>query len=187
MIAKIEDGVEIPSSNSGGKAKKPLSQERAREPVHEMRAYESWDASDKDMVDDKPWVRPTSLDAPPARPGFMQRWVRVAVYNDEDPTNTSRKFREGWKPRPADTVPQSYSAPTISHGKWAGAVGVEGSILCEMPKKMWQKRRDAVEKRTRDITDAIEQELQAQSRPGMEITQTRSSRVVREVKIQADE
>jgi len=166
---------------------RPLSAERVREPTHITQAFESYDLEDAHTVDDRPWVRPTSLEAPPPRPGFAQRWIRVAVMGTEDPTNASRKFREGWKPRRAETVPPSYAVPTISHGKWAGAVGVEGSVLCEMPKKLKAKRDAVYRKKTDDVTDAIEGELQAQSRPGMEITQTRKSTLVREVKAQVDD
>jgi len=163
-----------------------LSKERLREPVHEMRAYDSYALEDAGKTNDKPWVRPSSLEAPPPRPGFAQRWIRVAIRSEADPTNTSRKFREGWKPRPADTVPPSHQVPTIAHGKWAGTIGVEGSILCEMPKTMRAKRNAAVAQKTAKVTDAIEAELQAQSHPGMEITQIRKSTLVREVRPQVD-
>lgn len=178
---KIDDDVELPG-------RRPLSQERASEPVHKTREYDSYTLADANTVtEDRPWVRPTSLEAPPARPGFAQRWIRVAIRNEEDPTNTARKFREGWKPRPADTVPASHQAPTISHGKWAGTIGVEGMVLCEMPKTMVEKRRKFYSNETQRVTDAIESELQAQSHPNMQITQERSSKAVREVKVQADE
>jgi len=177
---QIDDNVPIPGSVS-------LSRERAREPVHESREYETYELADANKSEaDKPWVRPTSLEAPPARPGFAQRWIRVAIRNDPDPTNTSRKFREGWKPRAASTVPSSYQAPTIAHGKWAGTIGVEGMVLCEMPTKMVEKRRKFYAGETRRVTSAIETELQAQSHPSMQITQERSSKLVREVKPMTD-
>ena len=75
----------------------------------------------------------------------------------------------------------------MAHGKWAGAIMVEGMLLCEMPLGMIEKRRKFFATETARVTDAIEGELQANSRPVMEITQQRSSRVVREVKPMADE
>jgi len=186
---QIEEAAEIPRPKVSrkGSTNKTLAQERQREPAHETRAYDTYELEDVHNVEDRPWVRPTSLEAPPARPGFAQRWIRVALRGEADPTNTARRFREGWKPRPADTVPASYQVPTIMHGKWSGAIGVEGMLLCEMPKKLRQKRVDAIAAETRRVTNAIEGELQAQSRPGMEISQTRISKVVREVKQMADE
>lgn len=82
---------------------------------------------------DTPWAAPTSLEAPPARPGFKQKWVRCAIFGKPDVQNMARKFREGWLPRQANSVPKSFHAPTIRSGQFVGSIGVEGSILCEMP------------------------------------------------------
>lgn len=179
----IDDDVPLP----GEQDNRPLSQQRGRDPVHVQRAFETYEEEDAlRPADDKPWVRPSSLEAPPPRPGFVQRWVRVAIKDEEDPVNASRKFREGWRPRLASTVPPSHQVPTISHGKWAGTIGIEGMVLCEMPKPIAEKRRKHFANETAKRTDAIEAELQAQSRPGMEITQTRRSSLAREVKPQED-
>ena len=183
----VDSDVPMPPVAKRKRAASSLSRERAAPPVHGQRSFESYDLEDAHKEDDRPWVRPSSLVAPPARPGFAQRWIRVAFKNEDDPTNSARRFREGWKPRPADTVPPSFQMPSIAHGKWAGGIGVEGMILCEMPKTMRAKRTKFFADETRRVTDAIAGELQAQSRPGMEITQQRESKVVREVKPMADD
>ena len=154
---------------------KTLNQARSVPPVHETRAYETWDDVNIHDAEAKPWVRPTSLEAPPPRPGFAQRWVRVGLEGRDDPTNTSRKFREGWKPRPATSVPPSYHSPTISHGKWAGCIGVEGMLLCEMPESLRDKRNKHYADKTRHVTNSIEQELQQHSNRLTPITQERKS------------
>lgn len=154
-----------------------LSQERNAPPVHESRQYETWDDVDVHAEETKPWVRPTSLEAPPPRPGFVQRWIRVGMLGQDDPTNTARKFREGWKPRPATSIPASYHTPTIQHGKWAGCIGVEGMLLCEMPESIRDRRTKHYQAKTDLVTNTIQDELQKQSRPGMPITQERSSKV----------
>ena len=164
---------------------KTLQQERSAPPVHEARAYETWDDVDVHAEEAKPWVRPTSLEAPPARPGFTQRWIRVGIAGKDDPTNTARKFREGWKPRPAESVPASYHSPTIGHGKWAGCIGVEGMLLCEMPNSIKDKRTKHYRDRTDMITTSIDKELQKHSRPDMPITQERSTQT-RMIKLQDD-
>ena len=156
-----------------------LRQERAAPPVHETRQYETWDDVDVHAEESKPWVRPTSLEAPPARPGFVQRWIRVGTMGQDDPTNVARKFREGWKPRPSTSVPATFHSPTIAHGKWAGCIGVEGMLLCEMPEKMRDKRNKHYQAKTDLVTNTIQEELQKQSRPGMPITQERTSSVSR--------
>lgn len=87
-----------------------------------------------DAQHDVPAYKPVSaLDAPPARPGMRQRWVRTMMLGQPDPTNVHKRFREGWVPRPADTIPEGFDVPTVNHGKHGNVIGIEGLILCEMP------------------------------------------------------
>lgn len=186
---QLESGVAMPATGKKVKAmSKTVSQERARQPTHETRAFDTYGENpDIHDLESKPWVRPTSLEAPPPRPGFTQRWIRVGSLGQDDPTNAARKFREGWKPRLAETVPASFQTPSISHGKWAGCIGVEGMLLCEMPTKLKEKRNAHFQAKTDLVTHTIEEELQRQSRPGMEITQERKSKVMRNARVQKDE
>ena len=187
MTSFAIEQVSLPDSGKGKKMNtKPLAQERAAPQVHETRAYETWNPEDIHTLEDKPWVPPTSLQAPKERDGFTQRWVRVSERGVDDVANWARKTREGWRPRPADSVPAGFEVPTISHGKFAGCIGVEGMVLCEMPKKMADRRRKAINDKTALVTNTLEAELQAQSDSRMPITQQRSSKVVREVKVQED-
>ena len=192
-MTTIESNIAPPTVKKSHHKKKPdspisqtLQQERTVPPVHESRSYQTWDDVDIHSEENKPWTRGSSLEAPEARPGFGQRWIRVGADGRDDPTNTARKFREGWKPRPAASLPASYHAPTIGHGKWAGCIGVEGMLLCEMPLKMIKKRNDHFAGKTDAVTNAIERELQGQSSSKMPITQERSSTVKKNVRIQTD-
>lgn len=159
---------------------------RERATVHPSRVQDTWDNTPIHEAENRPWVRGQSLAAPPARKGFVQRWVRVGMLGVDDPTNVARKMREGWKPRPPDTIPADFQLPTISHGEWSGCIGVEGSVLMEMPESLAKKRRDATDARTKLVTESLEHELQKQSRPGMEISQERKSSTRRMVKVADD-
>lgn len=176
----------VKKTRVSAKQRASLQADREAAPLHPGRAYDTWDDADIHAESTKPWIRPSSLEAPDCRPGFAQRWIRVATHGQDDPTNTARKFREGWRPRPSSSLPKGYHAPTISQGKWAGCIGVEGSILCEMPVQIRDKRNAHYSAKTQMVTNAIESELQKQARPGMPITQERSSKVVRNVKIAED-
>ncbi len=182
----LETNVPLPDKKGSTMNQKTLRDERANPPTHSMRAFETYDADDAHGVEAKPWVRPTSLEAPVARPGFRQRWIRVGTMGQDDPTNTARRFREGWRPRLAETVPPSFHAPTIAHGKYAGCVGVEGMILCEMPEKLAKQRDAHYADKARMQDEGVEQQLANESHPMMPITQERSSKLVREVKVQDD-
>jgi hypothetical protein len=166
-----------------------LREARKRAPVHKMHAQDTWDNYSAEDIKDRPWVRPTSLAAPPPRPGFVQRWIRVATHGVDDPANATRRFREGWKPRPADSIPANFPLPTISNGAYAGCIGIEGSILCEMPDKLVKKRNKYYADKTMAIDKAIEEELQRDSSDKMPITQKRSSdsKIVRRPRVADDE
>lgn len=167
-------------------ATKSLKEERTREPAHTSRAQDTYDIEKMHDENDKPWVRGQSLAAPEARPGMRQRWIRVGSLGADDPINVARKMREGWKPRPADSIPADFQLPSISHGQWAGCIGVEGMVLMEMPERLAAKRDSHFRAKTDNITNGIETELQAQSDPRMEISQTRKTKVGRLIKV-ADE
>ena len=160
---------------------------RTREAVHPSRTQQTWDDVEVHEESNRPWVRPTSLAAPPPRPGFKQRWIRVAMYGQEDATNAARRLREGWKPRPSESLPSNFPLPTIAHGQWAGCIGIEGMILCEMPETLVDRRNEYYADKTKRITDSIEHDLQSQSTAAMPIEQERSSKLVREVKVAPDE
>lgn len=116
-------------------------------------------AQDLHPGSDTPWTAPTSLDAPPERQGFKQKWVRVAIYGRPDVQNMARKFKEGWLPRKADTVPKSFHVPSIRSGQFAGCIGVEGSILCEMPTSKRDQRNAHYRKRAEQMAQDIERNM----------------------------
>ena len=74
------------------------------------------------------WTPPALLDAPDARPGFIQRWVATTIQGKDTPDNVYKRMREGWEPRKASTV-KDQKFPTINHGQWAGCIGIEGMLL----------------------------------------------------------
>jgi hypothetical protein len=85
------------------------------------------------------WKPPSLLDAPEARPGMVQRWVATSIQGKDTPDNVYKRMRAGWNPRPADSV-KDKRFPTINHGQWAGSIGVEGMLLCEMPEETFKSR-----------------------------------------------
>lgn len=91
---------------------------------------------------DEEWHPANNLQAPKARPGMAQRWVRFAIGNIDDPRNWSRSQREGWAPRSLDTVPEGFNAPTMKHPGGSGSVIAIGDlILCEMPIERFRSRK----------------------------------------------
>lgn len=100
-------------------------------------------AASKSAKDDE-WRPANTLDAPPPRPGMIQRWIRYQSPGPEgnlDAKNWSRATREGWSPRKLGTVPEGFDAPTAAHAQYGTVISIGDLILCEMPIERYKARR----------------------------------------------
>ena len=133
------------------------------------------------------WTPPAVLDAPPAREGMRQRWVATSILGEPVPHHTTRRLREGWTPRPSDTVPEDFPVPTIAHGDHEGCIGVEGMILCEMPETKVASRRKYFAKKNADLNLFVESNLnKVEQTGGVSIDRNVQSSVSRGQKIVDD-
>jgi hypothetical protein len=125
------------------------------------------------------WKPPALLDAPDARPGYVQRWVATSIQGKDTPDNVYKRMREGWEPRSADTV-KSKLFPTINHGQWEGCIGIEGMLLCEMPEERHQAMKDYYSGKNAEQNESVVGELEALGRrSGQPIYQERKSETSR--------
>ena len=124
---------------------------------------------------DTAWKPPSLLDAPIPRPGYVQRWVATSIQGKETPDNVYKRMRAGWNPRPADTV-KDKRYPTINHGQWAGSIGIEGMILCEMPEEKHKSMKAYYNGKNDSQNESIANDLDTLGRTGgMAIHQNRQS------------
>jgi len=124
---------------------------------------------------DTTWKPPSLLDAPEARPGYTQRWIATSIQGKETPDNVYKRMREGWEPRKADTVKEKLF-PTINHGQWAGSIGIEGMLLCEMPVEKHRQMKNYYHNRSVEANESIAGDLDALGRnTGQPIFQERKS------------
>ena len=124
---------------------------------------------------DTAWKPPSLLDAPIPRPGYVQRWIATSIQGKETPDNVYKRMRAGWNPRPADTV-KDKRYPTINHGQWAGSIGIEGMILCEMPEEKHKSMKAYYNGKNDSQNESIANDLDTLGRTGgMAIHQNRQS------------
>ena len=118
---------------------------RSAEPVHEQ--YINWD---EDGL--------LSTENIPARPGYVQRWVRTSVKGTEDQSNVFKKLNKGWKPRPLTTVPKGQY---VMHVDFNGTdvIGIHGMILMERPKELHDRQRRMVQEQTNLQMSAVKQNM----------------------------
>ena len=121
------------------------------------------------------WKPPSLLDAPEPRPGQTQRWIATSIQGRDTPDNVYKRMREGWEPRKADTVKDKLF-PTINHGQWAGSIGIEGMLLCEMPVEKHRQMKNYYHSRSLEANESVAGDLDALGRKtGQPIYQERKS------------
>lgn len=124
------------------------------------------------------WKEPSNLEAPPPRPGYVQRWVRCSVRSDADAGNLARAARRGWVPRKSETAPD-FPAPTIKHGEFAGAIGSVDCILCERPVEVDRRERAIVQARNNRQMQATVSMLSEQEHRAMPFELENRTKVIR--------
>lgn len=124
----------------------------------------------------KPWAPPSRLEAPPAPEGYVHRWIRTSIRNEEDTMNVHTRLREGWEPVRAEEYPE-YDYPVIDEGKHAGVIGQGGLMLCRIPAETAQERSEYYGIRTREQMTAVDQDMMKEQHPSMPMHQNRQSRV----------
>ena len=121
------------------------------------------------------WKPPSLLDAPEPRQGMVQRWIATSIQGKDTPDNVYKRMRAGWEPRPADTV-KDKRYPTINHGQWAGCIGVEGMLLCEMPVEKHRAMKNYYSGKNAEQNESVSYDLDALgSRSGLPISQDRQT------------
>ena len=124
----------------------------------------------------KPWAPPSRLEAPPAPEGYVHRWIRTSIRNEEDTMNVHTRLREGWEPVRAEEYPE-YDYPVIDEGKHAGVIGQGGLMLCRIPAETAKERSEYYGLRTREQMTAVDQDMMKEQHPSMPMHQNRQSRV----------
>ena len=100
------------------------------------------------------WRRHSDLDAPPARKGYVNRFIRIRLGTVRDTARLRNAIREGWRPIKASTL-SDRSLPTINLDQYGDIIGVEDLILCEMPVKVHaQRKKNFKDKQRRQTVQA---------------------------------
>jgi hypothetical protein len=109
------------------------------------------------------WRRHSDLDAPPARDGYVNRFIRIRLGTVRDTARLRNALREGWSPVKASSVTDR-SLPTINLDQYGEVIGVEDLILCEMPERMHKQRKKFYRDKQKRQNRAIERQLKGVSR-----------------------
>lgn len=95
------------------------------------------------------WTPPSTLPDPTPQEGKTFRWNRVSTLGEADPTNMSKKFREGWVPERMEDHPELHIVQD-PNSRWAQAGNIEigGLILCSIATPQAAKIKSYYDNRT---------------------------------------
>jgi hypothetical protein len=108
------------------------------------------------------YTPPSSLPDPTPEPGYVYRWVATHVLGQADPTNVSKKLREGWEPVKASDHPE-----LMLLGNKSGNVEIGGLMLCKMSKERAQARDEYYANQAKAQVDSVDNNFMRNNDPRM--------------------
>jgi hypothetical protein len=79
-------------------------------------------------------------------------WVATAILGQSDPTNVSKKLREGWVPVKATDHPEMQMMGNAQTGN----IEIGGLMLCKMPKEHYEARKAYYENQAQNQMDSVD-------------------------------
>lgn len=114
------------------------------------------------------------LPEPTPEPGFRFHWVAASVLGQDNPTNVSQKFREGWVPVKAEDHPEIQVKANKD-----GNVEIGGLVLCKAPEEMVLARKDYFDARARSQMESVDNHFMRNNDARMPLFAERKSSVSR--------
>lgn len=122
------------------------------------------------------YVPPSTLPDPTPEPGYVYRWIATHVLGQADPTNVSKKLREGWEPVKATDHPE-----LMLLGNKNGNVEIGGLMLCKMSKELAQSRDEYYAKQAKAQMESVDNSFMRNNDPRMPLFSERKSSTSRGV------
>jgi hypothetical protein len=120
------------------------------------------------------YLPPSTLPTPNPVEGFSFHWVATHVLGVADPTNVSKRLREGWVPVKAADHPE-LELPANA----AGNVEIGGLMLCKMPTAKLRARNEYYAKQARQQMQSVDTALMRNNDPRMPLFVERKSKTTR--------
>jgi hypothetical protein len=115
--------------------------------------------------------RPASaLPDPTPEPGYVYRWIATHILGVADPTNVSKKLREGWEPVKAADHPE-----LMLTGDTSGNVEIGGLMLCKMPAELAKSRDEYFATQASQQMESVDNHFLRNNDPRMPLFSDRKS------------
>ena len=119
------------------------------------------------------YVPPSNLPDPTPEPGYVYRWVATHIMGEAQPTNVSKKMREGWEPVKANDHPELM----LLGNAQTGNVEIGGLMLCKTPTEFTQQRDAHFRGQADNQMNSIDNNFMRENDPRMPLFKERSSKV----------
>jgi len=104
----------------------------------------------------------SALPDPTPQAGVAFRYIATHILGQSDPTNVSRKMRDGWEPVKAVDHPEM-----LYLGSTAGNVEIGGLMLCKMPTDRVEARGDYYNRQAATQMESVENNFMRNNDPRM--------------------
>lgn len=121
------------------------------------------------------YTPPSLLPDPTPVPGYVYRWIATHVAGVADPTNVSKKLREGWEPVKAADHPELM----LFGNATSGNVEIGGLMLCKMPEELARSRDAYYERQNLAQVDSVDNHYMRNNDPRMPLFSEKKSTVER--------
>ena len=116
----------------------------------------------------------SSLPEPNPEPGVVFRWIATHVMGQADPTNVSKKLREGWEPCKVEDHPEM----AMFAGK-SGNIEIGGLMLCRMPEELANARSVYYDNQSQRQMESVDNHFMRNNDPRMPLFNDRKTNVTR--------
>lgn len=145
---------------------------RTREPQKLTREFESREQTARKQA----WAPASLLPDPLPQDGYTFRYVRKSMLGVNDPTNFSRKNREGWEPCRLEDHPE-LSLLVDKDAEASGLVEIGGLILCKMPTEFVDQRTQYINNHNKAQMESVDNSFMRENDPRMPLFSDRKSGV----------
>jgi len=117
----------------------------------------------------------STLPDPTPEPGYTFRWIATHVLGQSDPTNVSRKLRDGYEPVKAVDHPEMM----VAGNEKTGNIEIGGLMLCKIPSERAAAMAEYYNGQAQNQMDSVDNNFMRQNDPRMPLFADRKSTVTR--------
>ena len=117
----------------------------------------------------------STLPDPTPEPGYTFRWIATHVLGQADPTNVSRKLRDGYEPVKAADHPEMM----VAGNEKTGNIEIGGLMLCKIPSERAAAMSEYYNGQAQNQMDSVDNNFMRQNDPRMPLFADRKSTVTR--------